>query len=74
MSAKAWVEKTCPWAQGTTKAGLILAYGAGYDAAMREIEEVIEQAPEAVAGRVGQDWGHSPVRHEGSGEGQGQRS
>lgn len=40
-AAKKWVEEQFPTVEGSWKAILILAYGAGMDAGMAEAEEII---------------------------------
>ena len=43
-AAKRWVEKHYPTVQGSAKAMLILAYGAGLDAGLAEAQEIVEEA------------------------------
>lgn len=47
--AKKWVEDHFPTVTGTMKAMLILAYGAGMDKGMSEIQDLLEDAVTALA-------------------------
>jgi len=47
-SSKQYVERVFPGASGTLKGSLILAHGCGYDAAMRDALEIIQESFVAV--------------------------